>query len=277
MHHFGRPIVGTPGNFGFNGSAPTHPELLDWLAAEFIRSGWRTKTLHRLIMTSGVYRQAAYPNSLPSTAPDPAVIDPENTLYSRMPLRRIEAEVVRDAMLSASGSLDQRFGGPPIPLIARPDGRVEISQKELANPSDRERRSLYLMARRNYLPSLLSVFDAPLMTGNCTQRLNSVVPSQALTMLNNAFVVEQSERISARIVDEWPEADVNRRVDQAFRLILSRPATGDECLAAVELVNGHRRRMTSLKSGISAEVADRQALNNLCLMLLNTNEFLYLE
>jgi hypothetical protein len=115
------------------------------------------------------------------------------------------------------------------------------------------------------------------MTGNCTQRLNSVVPSQALAMLNNAFTVEQSERISARIIDELPGADVERRVDRAFRLILSRPATGDECRAAADLLNDHRRRIASSVPGSPAQVVDRQAFDNLCLMLLNTNEFLYLE
>src|SRR5262249_25885538 len=152
-------IVATLENFGHSGARPTHPELLDWLATEFVQNGWRMKALHQLIMTSTVYRQAsARREASASGPPDPEAIDPGNRPRGRTRLRRVEAEAVRDAVLAVSGKLDRTLGGPPVPLDPRKDGMVVVNEKSLPTPTTKWRRSVYLFARRNYQLSLLSVF-----------------------------------------------------------------------------------------------------------------------
>src|SRR5262249_5498690 len=133
-------------------------------------------------------------------------IDPDNVLLWQMPLRRLDAEGVRDAVLEASGALDPSMGGPSVPTEARPGGLVCVDEKHLPTPTAKWRRSIYLFARRNYHLTVLSVFDAPLMTSNCTQRTQSVVPLQALTMMNNAFVWEQAESMARRVMRVLPGA-----------------------------------------------------------------------
>jgi hypothetical protein len=161
---FGEGIVSPPDNFGRMGSPPTHPELLDWLATEFVRNGWRIKPMIRLLMTSAAYRQA-------STRPDAmeaAKIDPQNHLLWRMRLRRMDAEAIRDSILSASGRLDLKISGEPVQMDYRPDGMVLVAAKEAAA---RYRRSLYMFQRRSYNLTMLSVFDEPVMDTNCTRAI----------------------------------------------------------------------------------------------------------
>jgi mono/diheme cytochrome c family protein len=166
QHHFGEGIVARPDNFGHSGPGPTHPELLDWLATEFVHGGWSIKALHRLIVTSTVYRQASVPGNAAPGQPNPDVVDPGNQLLWRMRLRRLESEIVRDAVLAVSGQLDPTAGGPPVPLEARKDGLVVVAEKNLPAPAAKWRRSVYLLARRNYQLSLLSVFDQPVVATN---------------------------------------------------------------------------------------------------------------
>src|SRR5262249_25641310 len=155
---FGRGIVSTPDNFGRSGLAPTHPELLDWLSTEFINSGWKFKTLHRLILSSNAYRQSsrtetrgvANPGALKESFVDPTTVDPDNLLLWRMPLRRLESEIIRDAVLATSGKLDRQIGGPAIPIKPLPDGMVVVETQNLPAGATPFRRSLYLVSRRNY-------------------------------------------------------------------------------------------------------------------------------
>jgi cytochrome c553 len=279
QHHFGRGIAATPGNFGRMGAAPTHPELLEWLAAEFVESGWRIKPLHRRILTSAVYRQASH---RPAPPADQArgvaleALDPDNQLLGRMPLRRLEAEAVRDALLAASGALDRAEGGPPVPLEARADGMIVVDEKHLPAPTARWRRSLYILARRNYPLSLLGVFDEPVMTGNCTRRVNSAVPLQALTMMNNAFVWDQAERLAQRVARS-ADPEPARRIELAFRLALARRPTRAETAWSAALLDRQAERLSRANPQLPPEQAARHALAHLGLMLFNTNEFLYLE
>jgi hypothetical protein len=281
LHHFGRGIVTTAGNFGHTGAPPTHRELLDGLAAEFIRSGWKIKALHKLILTSTVYRQASHRSG---TAAEQAkavraeAIDPDNVLLWQMPLRRLDAEAIRDAILAASGALDPSAGGPSVPLdTARPDGLIVVDEKHLPTPTARWRRSIYLFARRNYHLTLLSVFDPPLMTTNCTQRTQSVVPLQALTMMNNAFVWEQAKLMAQRVARALPDAPVARRVELTFRLALARRPTPAQTAACTALLGKQTEWLAKEEPRSTRAQAAHQALANLCRMLFNTNEFLYID
>jgi hypothetical protein len=267
QQYFGRGIVATPDNFGRSGAAPTHPDLLDWLATEFVRSGWKFKALHRLILTSSAYRQSSR-----VVDPDPMKVDPENLLLWRMPLRRLESEIIRDSVLAVSGRLDQTIGGPPVPIKPLPDGMVVVETQNLPAGATPFRRSLYLVSRRNYQPTELSVFDQPLLATNCTRRTSAAVALQSLTMLNGEFVSGQAEQFSRRVLASATEEP--QQIELAFKLVLARPPTPDEADLARGLLARQRERI-SAEPGTTADQARDRAVFHLCLMLLNTNEFLY--
>jgi cytochrome c553 len=265
QHYFGEGIVATSDNFGHLGARPTHPELLDWLATEFVGGGWKMKDLHRLIVTSSVYRQSSVPQA------GPVAVDPGNQLLWRMRLRRLESEAVRDAVLAVSGQLDRTSGGPPVPIEPHPDGMVVVSAKGLPTPTAPFRRSLYLFARRNYNLTLLNVFDQPVMATNCTRRVHSAVPLQSLTLLNDAFMLDQADRFAARVAaaaDSEPQ-----RIEAAFRLAFAREPGPTEAAASAALLKKLRERYAG--EDLSPAEAERKALARLCHMLLCANEFLY--
>lgn len=190
LHHFGRGLVASPGDFGMLGTRPTHPELLDYLASELPRAGWSLKQMHRLIMSSAVYRQAS--------RRDPNLSgDAENALYSRFPLRRLDAEVLRDRMLVASGTLDRTAFGPPVAVTEDFVGQV-------VTPDDQPRRSIYLQTRRTKPVSFLTTFDAPVMTVNCEQRASSTGAQQSLMLMNSDFVLKQAGLFAQRVRRETP-------------------------------------------------------------------------
>jgi hypothetical protein len=267
QHYFGEGIVATSDNFGHLGARPTHPELLDWLATEFVQSGWKMKALHRLIVTSSVYRQTAV------YQPGADALDPGNQLLGRMRLRRLESEAVRDAVLAVSGQLDRTLGGPPVPIEPLPDGMVVVATRRApganapGSPGAAGRRSLYLFARRNYNVTLLNVFDQPVMATNCTRRVHSAVPLQSLTLLNDAFMLEQADRFAARVAAaaESPE----QRIDTAFRLAFARKPKPRELSASMVLLSKLRERYAGDRD------PELKALAGLCHMLLCANEFLY--
>jgi hypothetical protein len=272
QHHFGQGIVATPDNFGHLGSQPTHPELLDWLATEFVRQGWKMKALHRLIVTSTVYRQASIHERPGRGAADPDAIDPGNQLLWKMRLRRVESEVIRDAVLAVSGKLDPTIGGPPVPVEPRDDGLVVVPSHGLPSPTAPWRRSMYLLARRNYNLTLLSVFDQPVMATNCTRRISSAVPLQSLTLLNDAFMLEQADCFAARVAAAAGDG-LNRRIETAFRLAFARKPTPTELAASVRLVERVAQSYAGQKTPHAQ--ASLKALANLCHMLMCANEFLY--
>lgn len=273
QHLYGEGIVATADNFGRSGSAPTHPELLEWLAGGFIDSGWRIKPLIRLMMTASAYRQASAPERKKARGgPDPETIDPANALLWRARLRRLEAEVIRDAVLAVSGKLNREIGGEPVPLAYNPDGMVRV-KNSLSDQASQWRRSLYLFTRRNYNLSLLSAFDHPVMNGNCVERNHSAVVLQSLAMMNDKFVVEQAEHFGARIREaaQSPEG----RIQHAFRAALGRWPDPDEVALSLALVARQRERYIDAK--LTGEEAEQKAWTQLGRMMFNTNEFLYLE
>jgi hypothetical protein len=270
QHLFGQGLVGTPENFGRSGEPPTHPELLEWLAGEFVRSGWRVKPLLARMMTSTAYRQSSRAGS--AAAGEAA--DPANRLLWRMRLKRLEAEAVRDSLLAVAGRLDPAMGGPPVLVRPRPDGLVEEDSRARPEHATGRRRSVYLLCRRSYNLTLLTVFDQPLVATNCPRRDVSAVALQSLAMLNDAFVSEQARHFADRVQrSAAPGGEHAART--AFRLALARHPTAAEVRICARLLE--RQAAAGREAGRPAAEADREALVQLCHTLLNTSEFLYAE
>jgi hypothetical protein len=265
QHLFGQGLVRTPENFGLSGEPPTHPELLEWLAGEFARTGWRVKPMLRLLMTSTAYRQSSRPG------PPGEAKDPGNLLLGRMPLRRLEAEPIRDSLLAVSGRLDPAMGGPPVLVRPRPDGLVEVARDAAGGAG---RRSVYLLCRRSYNLSLMTLFDQPLVALNCPCRDVSAVPLQSLAMLNDAFVAEQARHFAARVA-QLAGARGEPAVRAAFRLALARGPNAAETGICSRLLE--RQAAAYRESGRPPDEAERLALVELCHALVNTSEFLYVE
>ena len=224
QQYFGRGIVETENDFGTQGAPPTHPELLDWLATEFINHKWSLKAMHRLIVTSAAYRQSS------SARPELASIDPTNKLLARQSRVRLESEIVRDVALAASGLLSKKIGGPSV-FPPQPEGVTSVGQVKhdwkVSTGEDRYRRGMYTFTFRNSLHPLLASFDAPDATTACTRRLRSNTPLQALTLLNDEAFVEFAQALAARVLKEGPHDDA-ARLDYAFRLCTGRePSDGE--------------------------------------------------
>lgn len=264
LHHFGRGIVDTPGDFGVLGQRPSHPELLDWLATELPRQGWSLKRMHRLLMTSTVYRQAT------RQEPAKSAVDANNELYGRYSLRRLEAESLRDCILVAAGRLDGTPGGPPIAVVADTVGQN-------MPPDDRPRRSVYLQQRRTQPVAFLSTFDGPAGEINCDRRAASTAAPQALTLMNGEFVRKQAahfaNRVRAETAAEPTETAVLRQVARAWQIAYQRPARPEEVDVACRFLERQHRE---LRAAGRAD-ADVAALTNLCQQLLASNEFLYVD
>ncbi|MEX0679318.1 MAG: DUF1549 and DUF1553 domain-containing protein [Pirellulales bacterium] len=268
QHLFGKGIVETTENLGVSGAVASHPELLDWLACRFVADGRKIKPLVKLLVTSAVYRQA----STPTTA-DASKVDPANRLLGRMPLRRLEAEIVRDALLAAGGGLDPALGGPSLPLEVRPDGMIVLQAENKPGTTNRSRRSLYVLARRHYHLSLLGVFDQPTMSTNCPNRQQSAVVSQSLTLLNDALVIDAAEKFAARVIDSPGAGDSAGQISLAFRMALGREPSAKEMAWSQELLSQQSAELAG--SEVPGEKAPEKPLAHLCHMLLSSNEFLY--
>ena len=241
-YHFGRGIVETLGNFGKSGARPTHPELLDWLAVEFMNRDWSMKALHRLMMTSRTYRQSS------RVSPEHERLDAENRLLSRWPLKRMDGEALRDSLLRVSGRLDETPYGPPDPVSVRADGL------STGYEGDRGwRRSIYLRQLRMNSPTTLDLFDYPTMNPNCTERAQSTVAPQALHLLNDATIRRLASALAQRVVSEAGDS-LEAQVEHLYWRVFSRPPTGEErrlSLQSVrsawkELGNGSRERQRVL-------------------------------
>jgi hypothetical protein len=265
-HLFGQGLVATLDNLGVSGARPSYPELLEWLACEFAASGGRLKPLLRQLVTSAAYRQAsAWSRPIPAA-------DPDNRLLWRMRLRRLESEIIRDSLLAVSGKLDRTLGGPPVPVQAQPDGTLTVPATGLPTPTSGNRRSLYLLGRRNYHPTLLAVFDQPVMSSHCPCRTASAVVSQSLALLNDRFVLEQADALGERVLG-LGGTDGTRQVEAAFRLALARRPSSEETQRCVAFLERQGARCRS--AGLASDAASRQAVTHLCHVLLNTSEFLY--
>ncbi|MDE0293781.1 MAG: DUF1553 domain-containing protein, partial [Bryobacterales bacterium] len=272
QHHFGAGIVATPENFGKLGAQPTHPKLLDWLAVDFMQNGWKMKRLHRLIMTSTVYRQSSRQTDAVHAAAKAR--DPLNKLLWRMNMRRLEAEAVRDSVIVVSGRLDPTVGGPAILIEHDASGLQSIDRNDPTPNADR-RRSLYVLARRNYPLNFLEVFDYPLMQTNCNRRINSATPLQSLTLMNDEFVLQHAEHIKNRVNDLSGTASIEGKIERAYRLALARKPNAMEM--AISRDHLTKQRDLYRKSNFADEKASGKALASLCQMLLASNEFLYVE
>ena len=263
---FGEGIVATPENLGKSGAAPTHPELLEWLAADLVENGWRVKPLIKRMMMSAAYRQA----SARKDDERAYAADPENKLLWKMRLRRLESEAIRDSVLAVSGMLDRRLGGPAVMIETQPSGMVVIKEQALREPGDRFRRSIYLVQRRNNNLTMLTVFDQPVMRTNCLRRDSSAVVLQSLAMLHGGFVLKQSRFFAERIA-KFAGADTLRQIETAFELALARSPSDRERTWSRELLQRESRREGERAGDTLTPLAA------LAHVLLNTSEFLYVE
>ncbi|HRH98260.1 MAG TPA: DUF1553 domain-containing protein, partial [Prosthecobacter sp.] len=266
--------VSTENDFGTMGTLPSHPELLDWLAVDFMEHGWSLKHLHRLIVTSATYQQTSSTgankgnkgsNSVPSPLPrlSPVQTDPNNDLLWRQNRLRLDAEVVRDVCLTVSGLLSAKMGGAPVyPPI--PDGVMSLGQVKrgwpLSKGTDRYRRGLYTFIFRATPPPALSVFDAPDGFSTCTRRIRSNTPLQALTLLNDSAYVEFAQSLAARLIKESKTDDA--RLTRAFQLCLSRPPGDRERQTLTRLLHTER----------DSGATESQAWQSLARVLLNLDE-----
>jgi hypothetical protein len=254
--HFGRGIVRTPNDFGAQGEPPTHPELLDWLARDFMEHGWSIKHLHRRILLSRAYQMAS------ATDGNVVRIDSENRWLAHFPRRRLEGEAVRDAMLACAGTLNYRPFGP---AVVPPLGKEELTGLFDAkgkwpvtkDAAEHTRRSVYLLERRTFAYPLFSAFDSPEVMASCPRRQQTVVPTQALALLNSPLVHEQAVAFARRLAAEC-QGRPAERVERAWLLAFGRPITPAEAARAAEFL--HNR-----------------SLPELCLALFNANEFVYLD
>ncbi|MEX2578693.1 MAG: PSD1 and planctomycete cytochrome C domain-containing protein [Verrucomicrobiales bacterium] len=265
QHHFGRGIVPSASDFGRLGEMPSHPGLLDWLAVQFVESGWSVKDMHRLLLRSRTYRM--------SSAPDSGSLerDPENRNFWRYPMRRLTAEELRDSILAISGNLNPKAGGPwvypPLPeevlaTASRPDKAWPVSQ----DADEHFRRSLYVHAKRSLRHQMLADFDQADTDSACAVRFATTVPTQALTMLNSRFVNDQAAVFARRFRSGGD--DLRSRIAFGWKLALQREAT-DEELDRLEIL--HR----SLREG--SDLEPDEALERIALLTLNLNEFMYLD
>jgi hypothetical protein len=290
QHHFGRGLVATPNDFGFRGQAPTHPELLNWLACEFVEHGWSVKHIHRLIVLSNTYRQAGR-----VVDPRARQADPDNRLLWHWNRQRLEGEALRDHVLAVAGTLNPKQGGPMVRVPLEPEvydlifteGEPDGLWPANADPREHARRSIYLFAKRNVRLPMLEAFDQPDTLTSCPVRPVSTFAPQALIMLNGPFMQEQSKAFASRLLRECGP-DPAKQIERAYRLALARaPRAGEvglarEFLAAqTDLLRDRLRARQHV--GLPPEVPDdvdpaaAAALADFCLALLNCNEFVYVN
>lgn len=297
--HFGKGLVGNANDFGTQTGPPSHPELLDWLASEFIAPSIRNaksevgipsslKSLHRLILTSNAYRQAT-DRSGPSLEPSPAVqVDPGNRLYWHFDRHRLTAESIRDAFLSVAGRLDKTLNGPSV----YPELPADFSKREAwatsKNPSDRVRRSIYIHAKRNLPYPLLEAFDLPDMHESCACRTQTTVAPQALMLLNSDLVVEYAQNFAGRLLADNPHAEIGPLVRQAYLLAFGREPGEDEVAAAGRFI-ARQQSLLQLERAPGRPLSLPRnfpkfldpplaaAITDFCHVLMNASEFVYVD
>ena len=288
MHHFGRGLVATPADFGTQGDRPSHPELLDWLASEFVSSGWQVKKLHRLLLTSTAYRQT-------STRMDALQsIDPDNRLLARMSVRRLEAEAIRDAILAVSGRLSDKQFGPPITVLPDADGQVIVGAGErdgngiLIGKQDgfgenEFRRSLYIQVRRSMPLGMLEPFDVANTAPNCERRTFSTVAPQSLLLMNNDILLKQSEAFARRVEESSSSADPVARIHRAWELAYGRTANETETTRATTFLAAQQTYFEEALAKLPEAERPKQlapttqAMSLLCQALICSNGFLYVD
>ncbi len=275
QHHFGEGLVRTVSDFGTRGELPTHPELLEWLTGEFIRSGWSVKHLHRLILNSATYQQGAALNKAA------AEIDPENRLlWHRRPLR-LESEILRDSMLSVAGTLNPAVFGPgfkpPIPDEAMQARNVNHPYpRDARDTPETRRRSIYMFHKRVVQYPLMQAFDAPDAQQSCGRRMNTTVAPQALALLNDPFIRARAEELAQRLQSE-AGSEAEAQIRRAFQLCLSREAAPDELTDARAFVTAQIAARTERDAKQPAADLQHLALTDFCQSLFGLNEFIYID
>jgi hypothetical protein len=252
--HFGRGIVATLENFGKMGEQPTHQDLLDWLAVEFMNRGWSMKQISKLMMMSDAYQMASAFNDAADSKSDP-----ENLYAWRFRPQRLEAEIVRDSMLAAGGNINLEIGGEPIfPYIAKDILAGQYRGKWVNTPEGPAawRRGVYVYQRRSLPYPMFDTFDHPDMNVTAGARLVSTVPTQALTLLNNPFILSEAAFLARRVSQQT--SDPHSQVELAYRIALARPATGAEIAIGIDLIR-------------------KQSLVSFTHVVLNLDEFLYMR
>jgi hypothetical protein len=305
-HHFGRGIVDTPNDFGTRGGRPTHPKLLDWLACELVQptdggEPWTLKRLHRLMVCSATYRQlsiaergirSAESKTTSPTTPhsqfrNPQSVDPENKLLWRMNRRRLEAESIRDAVLAAAGTLTPQVGGPSVRVPLEPEvydlifteGEPAGLWPVTPDPKQHTRRSIYLFLKRNVRLPILEAFDQPDTLNSCARRPVSTFAPQALILMNGPFARAQSRAMAADLT-RTAGPDAKAQVTAAYRRALGRLPRAEEVRTALGFLKSqtqllHPQPLAQQALGIPPTPAEARALADLCLAILNTNEFVY--
>ena len=270
QHHFGEGLVRSPNNFGYKGEVPTHPQLLDWLASELMDSGWSAKHIHRLILMSQTWQQS----SLHAQQSEYAQQDSSNRLWWRSNRRRLDAETLRDSMLAAAGELDLRIGGEGFKPTISAEALEGFSRKgsawQASPPEEQRRRSLYIYVSRSLMPPMMTSFDQCDTTLPCAQRDVTTVPTQALAMMNNHFSHGRSEALAKRC--QQIAATTDEQIAAVWKCSLGREPTIDEQTLARQHL---KSQIANLKS--SSANTDHLALTSLCHVLLNSNEFLYVD
>lgn len=270
QYHFGKGIVRTPSDFGATGDRPTHPELLDWLATEFVAKGWSWKAMHRLMVTSNTYRQSSRFNEKSAT------VDSENRLLWRMNPRRLEAEIIRDSMLAISGKLNKEMFGPGIYPRIDPDiintGSRPRWPLDAKDDQTTWRRSVYIFVKRSVLLPMIEVFDCPATTVTGPVRAVSTVSPQALALMNNEFVLQQSGFFAERVAAEAGN-DLRKQITTAFTIALNRQPNEKELAWSLEFLQKQTAGYAERKN----EKPTAAALRDFCHALFNLNEFLYLD
>ena len=263
QHRFGRGIVESSSDFGRNGALPTHPGLLDWLALRFVDENWSIKAMQRLMVTSSAYRQSS--REVESKA---AQVDPDNRLLSRFPRRRLEGEAIRDSVLAVSGRLNPDRGGPPIfpPLPEGLEAELltfdDFNTWETSPGESGRRRSIYVFQRRSLSLPLLQTFDAPVLTASCERRRDSITPLQALSMYDGNFASTEARHFAERVLEE-SSPDPGEQIQRAFQIALAR--------------NPEPAELRQVREFYASASSQQQASAGLCRVLLNSNEFIYVD
>lgn len=274
-YHFGRGIVASPSDFGHTGSRPSHPELLDWLAADFIAGGWKLKRMHKLIMMSRAYRQSSRATNVKA-----AEADPDNALVWRQNMRRLEAEAIRDSILAVSGKLNPAMGGRGIFPALSPEVLSTQSRPgagwDKSSPEERSRRSVYIFVKRTLTVPMMDTFDQPTPDTPDPARKTTTIAPQALILLNSAFMNEQASAFAERLLNEAGNEPA-AQIERAYRLAVSRKPTSRELAIAIGYLQQQQQRWQELAENAEADQAQRHALQALCKAILNLNEFVYVD
>lgn len=280
MHHFGQGIAGNPADFGKLGEAPTHPELLDWLALNFIKSGWNLKEFHKLVMTSNTYKQSSTRTETLQKA------DPDNKLLGRMNIRRMEAESIRDSILKINSKLNEKPYGPPVPVTPDDYGQIIIGTdtrdgagrftgKKVDLKGEEFRKSIYIQVRRSTPLAVFESFDAPILNPNCEHRNFSASSTQSLLMLNSQFIQEHAEHLALKLQKEAPKS-IEEQIKLAWILVYSKAPSKEEIDVSMSFIKEQTDHFSkNMKKNDSK--SDLQSLSALCQGLLISNRFLYVD